>query len=138
MSAHSILCQLHSQGFSVTLEGDLLAVRPSERLTPELRQAIQTYKPDLIELLVETDSHHQGSTYPDGRGMVKCYYCRRLVDRVLCQLTGKRMYGIALLKDCKAFAMRSALSATGRRPPPLRQTEPRSGEGVRGSGPPRL
>ena len=32
----------------------------------------------------------------------------------------------------------SALSATGRRPPPQRHTEPRSGEGVWGIRPPRF
>jgi|GEM_PF-5588113 len=35
-------------------------------------------------------------------------------------------------------AERSALSATGRRPPPQRHTEPRSGEGVWGICPPRF
>jgi hypothetical protein len=109
MSAQMILNRLHTLGVSVTLRGDRLAVRPSGRLTPELRQAIQEHKPDLMLLLAGvTAPYREGPPYPDSLGRVKCFYCERCEisgTRALCGVSKKSVSGIALLITCSEFTM---------------------------------
>ena len=102
-----VLYRLHSSGFTVWVEGGRLLCAPASKLTPELRQAIQEHKPDLMRLLSETtNTFREGPPYPDGRGLVKCFYCEQLTKGV-CQISSELMSGIALLRDCEYFVMQS-------------------------------
>ncbi len=109
MDAKPIIEQLHSLGLSVTLEGDRLAVRPPGRLTPELRQAIQDNKPDLIRLLA-TDAAREGPPYPDGRGLVKCSHCskfRPIGQEAGCTKPGDSKVSMVTLLECGDFVIRT-------------------------------
>ena len=56
MSAQLILNRLHSAGFSIEVQGDHFAVGPKKNLTPELRQAIQEPRLELMRLLVDVQA----------------------------------------------------------------------------------
>jgi hypothetical protein len=114
MSAEQVLHQLRSLGVAVSLEADRLAVRPPDRITPELREAIREHKADIMRLLTDATregqpypsfefllsstppkgtksedrpdrpDYREGPPYPDGLGRVKCFYCSKL------QITGTK------------------------------------------------
>lgn len=114
MSAQSILEQIGNLGLSVSIEEDRLAVRPKERLTPELRQAIREHKAEILRLLQAetTTSYREGPPYPDDLGRVKCEYCEHceMVEmrpgiKAACTVSRKPMWGIALLRECEHFKM---------------------------------
>lgn len=46
-----LLRDLDRDGFSIGLRATQIALRPAERLTPELRERIQELRPELIEIL---------------------------------------------------------------------------------------
>ena len=50
-SAPMLLQHLRSDGFELCVEGDRLRIRPAERLTPALRDALARRKPELLALL---------------------------------------------------------------------------------------
>jgi hypothetical protein len=140
MSARPILDRLYSLGLIVTFDGDRLLVRPKENITPELRQAIREHKADIMRLLTDpsgggpvypscessllqippkgTKSEDrpnrpedgEGPPYPDGRGLVKCFYCTKVEiagHRAVCKEIGAPLTGIALLRECERFAMKT-------------------------------
>ena len=53
MNAAEILHTLTDQGFTLAVEGDLLTVNPSSRLTDAMRAEIRAHKPALVALLTQ-------------------------------------------------------------------------------------
>lgn len=50
-SAPMLLAQLRGEGFEICVEGDRLRIRPADRLTPALREALARRKPEFLALL---------------------------------------------------------------------------------------
>lgn len=55
MQSHELVNLLADYGFSLRVEGERLAVAPSSRLTDDIRDAIRTHKPAIIELAHNLD-----------------------------------------------------------------------------------
>lgn len=53
MTASAILTTIAAAGLTVTADGDRLAVRPRDRITPEVRDLIRARKAELLALLAE-------------------------------------------------------------------------------------
>ncbi|MBY0235570.1 MAG: hypothetical protein K2W93_11365 [Burkholderiaceae bacterium] len=51
MGAPDLLQHLRDSGLQLEVDGDLLTVKPRDRLTDEMRQAIREFKPALLALL---------------------------------------------------------------------------------------
>lgn len=114
MSTELILQRLYDLGLTITVVGDRLTVRPKDILTDEIRQTIRDHKPNLIRLLLLSQSDH-----PDlhkHEGDVTCLYCRHCgyVDYVnfgrhdqtcVCTLSGKPLVGIPAPRKCAGFSM---------------------------------
>jgi hypothetical protein len=52
----------------------------------------------------------EGPPYPDGLGLVKCFYCEHCEiteHKVICLVTRKPMTGIALLRECEHFVTKT-------------------------------
>jgi len=56
-SAPMLLQQLRRDGFQLCVDGDRLRIRPAERLTPALRDALARCKPELLALLAPVSEH---------------------------------------------------------------------------------
>lgn len=104
-----IVRELRDRGIALFIVGDELRYRaPKGALTEELRELLQRHKPGLIQFLARagiTAVYRQCPPYPDGTGLVKCFYCTRLVQGV-CNRMRVPMHGISLLRECRYFIMR--------------------------------
>lgn len=56
-SAPMLLEQLRREGFQLCVEGDRLRIRPVDRLTPALREALARRKPELLALLAPVSEY---------------------------------------------------------------------------------
>lgn len=106
-----LLEDLRRSGADITIkDGKLRCEAPKGVLTEELKAELKFHKDELILLLkgkmdiAESTQFREGPPYPDGLGRVKCFYCLRLEGRI-CQMSGKSMSGIALLRECEHFVI---------------------------------
>lgn len=106
-----LLVALRKAGANITIkDGKLRCEAPKGVLTKELKEQLKAHKDELIRLLqgklgiAESTEVGDGPAYPDGRSLVKCFYCLRLEGRI-CQIDGKSISGIALLRECEFFVM---------------------------------
>ena len=61
------------------------------------------------ETAVDPD-HREGPPYPDSLGRVKCFYCEHckiIGAKATCRTSGESKTGIALLIECRGFAMKT-------------------------------
>lgn len=92
---------------SLVVEGDTIKCRAPGGLKHHEREHLRKHKEQLLRIWHELGlliPQREGPPYPDGCGMVKCFYCTRLVD-LICQVTRARMDGISLLRKCEKFEM---------------------------------
>lgn len=64
MGAPDLLQHLHDSGLHLDVDGDFLIVKPSARLTEEMRQGIREFKPELLALLAGTKFPSSQSAWP--------------------------------------------------------------------------
>lgn len=57
MGARDLLAQLADAGVTVAADGDRLVIRPASRLTEDMRSALRTAKPQLLQLLAAQPRH---------------------------------------------------------------------------------
>jgi LSD1 subclass zinc finger protein len=99
MNVSSILRIMRDRGVSIQVQGDRIVCRPGHLVT-DLSETIRRHKAAILAEL-----RRESLPYPDGAGQVKCVYCVALVDGV-CRATNQFMYGISLLRACRAYEPR--------------------------------
>jgi hypothetical protein len=97
-----ILTQLKAAGLHIILAGDYIKCGPKHLLTDDNRAIIREHKADIVQEL-----RRDGPPYPNGQGLVKCFYCSHLQEGTTCKVSRTRVYGISLLIDCGHFAMKT-------------------------------
>jgi hypothetical protein len=75
MGARDLLVEMANAGIEVEAHGDNLLIRPSSRLTNDMRAALRTAKPVLLSLLMRPASL-RGQWHAQGIQQRKCEECR--------------------------------------------------------------
>lgn len=55
MTPADVCRAVYEAGLTVRADGDSLVVKPSDRLTPALRELLVTHKPELIQFLIDAE-----------------------------------------------------------------------------------
>ncbi|MGO9534063.1 MAG: hypothetical protein ACLP3B_23175 [Syntrophobacteraceae bacterium] len=105
MSAQTILDLLNHLGLTAKLEGGGLAVRPKEKITPELRAAIQEHKADLMRLLQAETAKPCGNN----QGKPRCKQCSKFgpIGQHGCSKPADGNVSMAALDECADYAGRT-------------------------------